>query len=372
MLDSDGDGIFDREEYLLGTDKLNTDSDGDGLSDYQETKEGWQVSIVGKPTYQVYPDPRFVDFDKDFLSDATEVSLKTDPYLRDTDQDELTDNLDPYPTALPCVPLAPLSLTAWWDGTNLNSVAGVNLPGSSRTPPTIMNLDWRRITTGVSNPVEKIYAFGLDANKPGQYISVADTSATHNSLHSNQEFTLSAWLSWNGNVTDTAPDAILWKGPGPAATYALAIGPDGRLQFSIFRSVHKKGWYYWGGETADDGAVKDKDYAELNVLSGKTVLPKNQWVHVSATFGGEAMRLYLNGQKDAELSTTYTWWDGWDKYRTTTNFLIPNDQPLLIGIEKAEAPAWFYRGLMDDIQFYTCALQAEEIAQVYRFGTCKP
>ena len=42
-----------------------------------------------------------------------------------------------------------------------------------------------------------------------------------------------------------------------------------------------------------------------------------------------------------------------------------------IGIEKAEAPAWFYRGLMDDIQFYTCALQAEEIAQVYRFGTCK-
>ena len=230
------------------------DSDGDGLSDYQETKEGWQVSIVGKATYQVYPDPRFSDFDRDFLSDKTESYQNSDPYLRDTDGDELADNLDPYPTALPCVPPAPLSLTAWWDGTNLNSVAGVNLPGSSRTPPTIKDENWRLYTTGVSNPAEKTYAFSLDVNKPGQYISVADTPATHASLHSNREFTLSAWLSWNGNVTDTAPDAILWKGPGVAATYSLSIAPDGKLQFSIFRSVHKKGW--WLGDDEFRGGFR--------------------------------------------------------------------------------------------------------------------
>ena len=119
----------------------------------------------------------------------------------------------------------------------------------------------------------------------------------------------------------------------------------------------------------------DSDYVERNILAGKTVLPKNQWVHVTATFGGETMRLYLNGQKDTELYTTYTWHEGWVDdfmYMTYTNYLIPNNDPLLIGVEKADAPAWLFRGMLDDVQFYTRALQAEEIAQVYRFGTCKP
>lgn len=38
--DSDGDGLTDNEEYLLGTDPQNPDSDGDGLSDGIEAAQG--------------------------------------------------------------------------------------------------------------------------------------------------------------------------------------------------------------------------------------------------------------------------------------------------------------------------------------------
>lgn len=37
--DKDGDGLTNREEYLLGTDPNNTDTDGDGLDDFAETRQ---------------------------------------------------------------------------------------------------------------------------------------------------------------------------------------------------------------------------------------------------------------------------------------------------------------------------------------------
>lgn len=60
-LDSDGDGLTDDEERLLGTDPFRTDSDGDGISD------------------------------------GDEVRLGLDPLRADTDGDGIIDGLDKYP-----------------------------------------------------------------------------------------------------------------------------------------------------------------------------------------------------------------------------------------------------------------------------------
>ena len=43
--DRDGDDLFDREEYLLGTNPEAKDTDGDDLSDFDEAKVGWEVPI---------------------------------------------------------------------------------------------------------------------------------------------------------------------------------------------------------------------------------------------------------------------------------------------------------------------------------------
>lgn len=59
-LDSDGDGLSDEAERLLGTDPFNPDTDGDGLTDYEE------VCIYGT-------DPLNPDTDGDGFLDGEEV-----------------------------------------------------------------------------------------------------------------------------------------------------------------------------------------------------------------------------------------------------------------------------------------------------------
>lgn len=79
LADSDGDGLNNKREAELGTDKNNTDSDGDGLSD--------GVEVISYNT-----NPLVADSDGDGLSDGNEVTTyATDPLSADTDGDSVTD-----------------------------------------------------------------------------------------------------------------------------------------------------------------------------------------------------------------------------------------------------------------------------------------
>lgn len=90
FLDSDGDGLPDIYENMIGTDLNNPDTDGDGLTDYQE------VYITGTdPTkYDSVTEgvsDADADADGDGLSNAYEIELGTDPKYADTDDDGLSD-----------------------------------------------------------------------------------------------------------------------------------------------------------------------------------------------------------------------------------------------------------------------------------------
>ncbi len=85
--DSDGDGLRDKEELLLGTDRFVPDTDGDGLSD--------GVEVLDTTT-----DPLAADTDEDGLSDGVEVlDTATDPRSADTDGDGLSDGVEVLDTA---------------------------------------------------------------------------------------------------------------------------------------------------------------------------------------------------------------------------------------------------------------------------------
>lgn len=81
LADSDGDGLSDSEEYnLYKTNPLAPDSDGEGLSDGEEIK---------KYKTNAYKS----DSDGDGISDALEVQkFQTDPNKADSDGDGLSDN----------------------------------------------------------------------------------------------------------------------------------------------------------------------------------------------------------------------------------------------------------------------------------------
>jgi hypothetical protein len=87
--DSDGDGLTDSEEQLLGTDPHNPDTDGDGIPDGQEVN-----------TY--HTDPTKADTDGDGLKDGAEIhgpsttypSCTTNPLKKDTDGEGLSDGAE--------------------------------------------------------------------------------------------------------------------------------------------------------------------------------------------------------------------------------------------------------------------------------------
>lgn len=77
-LDSDQDGILDREERTYGTDPHSKDTDEDGLSDYYEIN-------ISKT------DPLKSDTDGDGLNDGDELDLGLDPLKTDSKNDQIRD-----------------------------------------------------------------------------------------------------------------------------------------------------------------------------------------------------------------------------------------------------------------------------------------
>ena|SRR3989344_3339041 len=82
LIDSDGDGLADVEEYVFGTDPESADSDSDRISDRDE------VTV-----YRT--DPLLNDTDNDALNDYDEIFIwQTDPNNPDTDNDTYQDGAE--------------------------------------------------------------------------------------------------------------------------------------------------------------------------------------------------------------------------------------------------------------------------------------
>jgi hypothetical protein len=90
FLDSDGDGLADIYEDIIGTDINSLDTDGDGLTDYQEVYiTGTDPTKYDSVTEGVSDSD--ADNDSDGLSNGTELELGTDPMAPDSDSDGLND-----------------------------------------------------------------------------------------------------------------------------------------------------------------------------------------------------------------------------------------------------------------------------------------
>ncbi|MGA9117021.1 MAG: OmpA family protein, partial [Bacteroidota bacterium] len=103
--DPDGDGLTNREEKELGTDRKSADSDADGLSDGEEVKQYSTNPLKpdsdgdgladGAEVKTHRTDPNATDTDGDTLGDGAEVNThKTDPTRHDTDGDGLADGAE--------------------------------------------------------------------------------------------------------------------------------------------------------------------------------------------------------------------------------------------------------------------------------------
>jgi hypothetical protein len=180
--DKDGDGLFDRDERLLGTNDALPDSDGDAsgigvvcqaseqgcssigtyASDYFEAQVGWNAGPIAPnaaPAWHVFSNPASCDGDGDGASDGpggstpaggacpatngalTEFVRKTDPNNPNTDNDlddfgaPWYDLADPQPLTVNPVK-GPVS-GSWGPGSLLGNGGNSNLPNGTEiaTPP---------------------------------------------------------------------------------------------------------------------------------------------------------------------------------------------------------------------------------------------
>jgi hypothetical protein len=94
----------------------------------------------------------------------------------------------------------------------------------------------------------------------------------------------------------------------------------------------------------------------LAEIAGATTLVTNQWQHISGTYDGTNMTVYLNGVQDGQMAQT-----GAIDYGTSEDLIFGSDGPAL----NTES----FTGLMDDIRIYGRCLSSNEIAAIYNGGT---
>lgn len=100
LVDSDGDGLPDRDEIALGLDPTNPDSVGDGLSDGVKVRMG----LDPKVRHLITGCSPFVDTDGDRLNDCEERVIGTDACMGDTDGDGVSDLVEFLSGTNPVVP----------------------------------------------------------------------------------------------------------------------------------------------------------------------------------------------------------------------------------------------------------------------------
>lgn len=88
--DTDGDGLNDYYEDVIGTDYKNADTDGDGLNDYVENNITHTDPTIYDSVENGISDAD-IDMDEDGLSNAEEIELGTSPLDNDTDNDGISD-----------------------------------------------------------------------------------------------------------------------------------------------------------------------------------------------------------------------------------------------------------------------------------------
>ena len=204
-----------------------------------------------------------------------------------------------------------------------------------------------------------------------QQITVADDVALdlRRSLSPQAQFTLSAWVYWNGPMTGAPWGTIVTKGVPGTETYGLYVKANGALGFGLYRYTHEKSWW------VSDTDCADADYPLREFLETPTYrLPLQTWVHLTATFGNETMRIFANGSKVAEYVVNPTYdCAGLCSCRNDTTYLMTNSDPLRIGLEQApESSAWPFRGMMDEVQVFGRQMTPTEVDLVHQIGVCAP
>ncbi|MGU7937065.1 Rib/alpha-like domain-containing protein [Streptococcus suis] len=195
FVDTDGDGISDRQETENGTDPSKVDSDNDGFSDKEEVERGTDPTKADSK-----PASSETDTDGDGISNEDEATRGTDPNKSDTDGDGFSDQEEITAGSNPTkADSTPANVDKDGDGftDTEEAAAGTDANNPSSTPEGQDSAE--RLNPGLTEPVEVKNSDKLtDAEKEAVKKAVEDS----NDLPAGTTVSVSG----NGTVTVTYPD----------------------------------------------------------------------------------------------------------------------------------------------------------------------
>jgi hypothetical protein len=364
--DSDGDQIFDLQEYLFGTDKDLADTDGDGLTDYQEAKAGWIVRVTdkGKPPYLAYPDPLFSNSDTDGWNDNIEFEYRTNPQMADTDADHVDDDQDVNPLGTCLAEKQKLGLIAWWqpEFDEFNKSYFAKDTWSFDAPVqngVLVGYDPTKEGADMVFTKEGIPYFSLNRgiNANNQYMNNNEVL----SLTGKKDFTYVADIIWDGEVASGEDRAtVVAKG----STFALYITKQGAIMFTLYRHVYEECW----------SGCPDKP---LNVMERQTtqngLISSGKKHHIVAAFIDDMMRIYVDGKQQMNYWTPNKHKTSIYTYQRNFLWLITNQDPFVIGVTlEGTTTKWPFKGRITNIQFFNAKMIPDNVDKLYKYGLCAP
>lgn len=142
--------------------------------------------------------------------------------------------------------------------------------------------------------------------------------------------TMAAWINLRSYTEDAR--IITQEVDGdPYSTYSLTMGGAGWKKLEIRISLDNS---------------RKRLYSNMDI-------PLNTWVHVAATYDGEKVIFYIDGELEMESPQTGT--------------LLTTDNPLYIGASQFWDPR-FIDGLLDDVVLFNVALTQDQVRELVEDG----
>ncbi|MDC3224792.1 LamG domain-containing protein, partial [Mariniblastus sp.] len=163
-------------------------------------------------------------------------------------------------------------------------------------------------------------AFCFDGE--GDYVLIPDSD----SLDLSNSLTISMWVNPNRHRN--------WQG-------LIGKWQTGQQSFAITPS--SSGHIRWISSVSGRGVS--------NEILGKTPIPLKTWSHIAVTKDGSSLKFYLNGRLDKDASIAAQ--------------LYVGKSSLFIG---SESTFWAFDGSIDEVIILNTALNATELAEIYKSG----
>jgi len=171
----------------------------------------------------------------------------------------------------------------------------------------------------------------LELDGAGDYLTIANSEIVK--LRSTGTYSVAIWI----NVQNTTTGVILYHGLGCStwASWFLGVGggePDATQDPETLK---------FGVRTANGGAYTSAD----------TPLTGDVWMHVTATYDGSTVRLYVDGEEVSTLDVALPYDSG---------------ENLLIGGDSGCGGRQWFSGMIDELQIYDHALSDKEVQSLFK------